>query len=294
MLFANGVFLESGEFKMLPAPRNEDIEQMVVTLKTRVLRSLTKKGYINGYDLNHEEDQLMAQSPLFAEGMSCSVTRTIAWGERRGQKIERIGQFQQTQWAPPKGTRCSYLDGFSLHANVAIGAQDREGLEHLCRYINRPAIANHRLSKDNQGNIIYQLKRSYGDGTTHLRFTPEQFIEKLIALVPPPRANLARYHGVFAPNASLRSKVVIKKKTAAEKTKKKTSYRLLWARLLKRVFTIEVSKCQCGGTLKLISPIFDTKAIIGILQSLKIECKLPQFAPARAPPQADFFRDIAV
>ena len=81
--------------------------------------------------------------------------RTIAWGERRGQKVERIGQYQHTQWTPPKGARCAYLDGFSLHANVAIGAHDREGLEHLCRYITRPAMAHHRLSEDFQGNIRY-------------------------------------------------------------------------------------------------------------------------------------------
>ncbi|WP_238157879.1 transposase [Klebsiella pneumoniae] len=31
------------------------------------------------------------------------------------------------------------------------------------------------------------------------------FIAKLAALVPPPRAHLTRFHGVFAPNANLRA-----------------------------------------------------------------------------------------
>ena len=37
---------------------------------------------------------------------------------------------------------------------------------------------------------------------------PMTFIEKLCALVPPPRANLVTYHGVLAPNATWRGRVV--------------------------------------------------------------------------------------
>lgn len=43
------------------------------------------------------------------------------------------------------------------------------------------------------------LKRPFSDGTTHVKFTPEDFMARLAALVPRPRANLTRYHGVFAP-----------------------------------------------------------------------------------------------
>ena len=35
-----------------------------------------------------------------------------------------------------------------------------------------------------------------------------ELIEKLAALVPPPRLNLVRYHGVLAPNAGFRRLVV--------------------------------------------------------------------------------------
>ena len=40
---------------------------------------------------------------------------------------------------------CADIDGFSLHAAVRCGADDREGLEQLCRYITRPALANERV-----------------------------------------------------------------------------------------------------------------------------------------------------
>ena len=59
-----------------------------------------------------------------------------------------------------------------------------------------------RLSLTAQGKVRYQLKTPYADGTTHVIFEPLDFISRLAALVPKPRVNLTRYHGVFAPNAA--------------------------------------------------------------------------------------------
>jgi hypothetical protein len=49
-----------------------------------------------------------------------------------------------------------------------------------------------------------QLKTPYGDGITHVTFEPLDFIAKLAALVPKPRVNLTRFHGIFAPNSKHR------------------------------------------------------------------------------------------
>jgi len=38
-------------------------------------------------------------------------------------------------------------------------------------------------------------------GTTHVIFKPLDFIARLAAMVLRPRVNLARFHGVFAPNS---------------------------------------------------------------------------------------------
>ncbi len=46
------------------------------------------------------------------------------------------------------------------------------------------------------------------DGTTSLVLSPTELIEKLAALVPPPRANVIRYHGVLAPAAAARAQSV--------------------------------------------------------------------------------------
>ena len=50
--------------------------------------------------------------------------------------------------------------------------------------------------------LSFTLKTPWSDGTTHLVLSPLELIEKLAALVPQPRLNLVRYHGVLAPNRS--------------------------------------------------------------------------------------------
>jgi hypothetical protein len=77
----------------------------------------------------------------------------------------------------------------------------------LCRYVSRPAVSEKRLALTSNGNIRYQLKTPYRDGTTHVVFergglppggVPRggppslDFIAKLAALVPKPRVNLTR------------------------------------------------------------------------------------------------------
>ncbi|MDY7231717.1 transposase [Hyalangium rubrum] len=54
------------------------------------------------------------------------------------------------------------------------------------------------------------MKRPLPDGTTHLLFTGLELLQRVASLVPPPRANLTRFHGVFAPGAKLRPFLVPK------------------------------------------------------------------------------------
>jgi hypothetical protein len=65
------------------------------------------------------------------------------------------------------------------------------------------------LSLTQGGNVRYALKTPYRDGTTHVIFEPEDFIARLAALVPKPRAHLTRYHGVFAPASPDRARIVL-------------------------------------------------------------------------------------
>ena len=62
-------------------------------------------------------------------------------------------------------------------------------------------------SQTSAGNIRYQLKTPYSDGTTHVIFNQLDFIAKLASLVPKPRVNLTRLHDGFTPNSKHRIQV---------------------------------------------------------------------------------------
>jgi len=49
--------------------------------------------------------------------------------------------------------------------------------------------------------LVLEFKRVFTDGTTHVLFEPDDFIARLAALFPRPRAHLVRYHGLLAANA---------------------------------------------------------------------------------------------
>ena len=89
-----------------------------------------------------------------------------------------------------------------------IKAEDRAGLERLCRYVTRPPLAAGRLQLIDADHLTFRLKTPWSDGTTHLLLSPLELIEKLAALIPPRRLNLVRYHGILAPNAHERSQTV--------------------------------------------------------------------------------------
>ena len=186
--------------------------------------------------------------------------------------------------------------GFSLHAAVRWGADQRKELEHLCRYITRPAIANERLKRNRAGDVVLQLKSAFKDGTTHIVMAPLEFMQRLAALVPRPRLHLIRFHGVLAPNAKLRSEIIpspVEQATepACDHAQAQGApARMSWARLLKRVFDIDIDHCpNCGGSLKIIAAIEDPPVIVRILTHLG----LPTRAPPRAPAQrVDLFQTI--
>lgn len=180
------------------------------------------------------------------------------------------------------GSSVGKVAGFSLHAGVAAKAKERNKLERLCRYISRPALSTRRLSLTRGGLVRYELKTPYNDGTTHVLFQPLDFIARLAALVPRPRMNLTRFHGVFAPNSKHRALVTRAKRGKGQRKDKSTGQgepattpaerhaAMTWAQRLKRVFNIDIDTCEaCGGTVKVIACIEDPQVIKKILDHLK-------------------------
>jgi hypothetical protein len=93
--------------------------------------------------------------------------------------------------------------------------------------------------------------------------------EWLVALVPKPRVNLTRFHGVFAPNSRPRARITpakrgkgIQARALCEQHATPGHVSMTWARRLKRVFHIDIETCiQCGGAVKIITCIEDAGVI---------------------------------
>jgi hypothetical protein len=141
------------------------------------------------------------------------------------------------------------------------------------------------------GKVRYQLKTPWRNGSTHVVFEALDFLAKLAALVPRPRVNLTRYHGVFAPNSAHRALVTKAGRgrgrtdaaRADVRTPAKRRSAMRWAQRLKRVFGIDVQTCECcGGTMRIIACIEDPVVIKAILAHLAGKAR-PVHA-ARLPP----------
>jgi hypothetical protein len=101
---------------------------------------------------------------------------------------------------------------------------------------------------------------------------------RLAALVPTPRVNLTRYHGVLAPNHRWRSLVTPAKRgkdvqsiaNAEVRSPAERHATMTWAQRLKRVFNIDIEVCcRCGGSVRVIACIEDQDIIDGILAHLR-------------------------
>jgi hypothetical protein len=210
MLFLDGVYAEQAEGKLrsypTKAPTERELNRLTHTLAHRIGLYLGRLGLL---ELDVENSYLAGdelETGPMAELQSASITYRVAIGRQQGRKVFTLQTLPAIDDVFEAGT--GKVAGFSLHAGVAARADERDKLERLCRYICRPAVSERRLSLTQNGNVRYELKTPYRDGTTHVIFEPLDFIGKLAALVPPPRANLTRFHGVFAPNSRYRSRVV--------------------------------------------------------------------------------------
>jgi hypothetical protein len=210
-LVLDGVYAraDSGalRFHPLPPPDDAEVERVARQVARRLVRLLERRGL--GEDAAGDDDTLAMEEPLLASLSAASVAGRVATGPRAGQHVARLGdRIDAEDLAVPQGERSASVGGVSIHANVAVLARDRRRLERLCRYGARPPVATERLSRLDDGRLLYRLKHRWRDGTTHLVFTPQELVEKLAALVPPPRFHLVRYHGVLGPCASERNRIV--------------------------------------------------------------------------------------
>ena len=158
-------------------------------------------------------------------------------------------------------------------------------MERLIRYTARGAVSLERLTQDAHGDLVYTFTHPWSDGTTGIRLSPLELLEKLAALVPLPRMHLVRYGGCLAPHSHLRGAIIPtpRQQGVDEAATDTGSPRWSWARLLQRVFALDMARCPfCQqGTLRMIAAITQGAVIRKILRHLELAVDPPPIAPAR-------------
>ncbi|MEE8059514.1 MAG: transposase [Pseudomonadales bacterium] len=305
-LFIDGVFeqKENSElrFHRVNAATKKELNLMALLISHRVGDCLEGQGLLT----RDEENSYLSLDLDDEDAMNAlqghSITYRIAVGPYQGRKVFTLQTIPGWEEDDLGSNQVGKVAGFSLHAGVATKTRERKKLEKLCRYISRPTLSEKRLSLTEQGRVKYQLKTPFTDGTTHIIFEPLDFLAKLAALVPKPRINLTRYHGIFAPNSNLRPQVVPSKRgkgsthsdTGQKLDRADKRHEMSWAERLKRVFKIDISICtRCGGSVRIIACIEDPIVIKRILDHidakkgmLRSKSQLPE---PRAPPQIRLF-----
>jgi len=156
-------------------------------------------------------------------------------------------------------------------------------------------------------SLVYELKRRWRDGTTHVVMTPQVLLERLAALVPRPRRHLVTYHGVLAPAAKARREVVPsarqkngsgacaharragEREPPGEREPERPRRRYPWAELMLRVFEKDVLVCGfCGGPRKVLDFVVEPDALRRILEHVGLEAEPLRLEPARGPPALPF------
>jgi hypothetical protein len=213
--------------------------------------------------------------------------------------------------------------GFSVDAGVCIEAHDRAALERLLRYCARPPFAMARLRKEG-AELVYRCAKQHsepgsdkrGERVDELHLTPLELIDRIAALVPPPRTHRHRYFGVLAPNSPHRAAVtalaalaqpaagqtgigkdvpgvipqgnVLPPKHEPAPPAKHSPAHYLWAVLIARIYEVFPLLCpMCGGQMRLIAFITEGTQIRKILDHIGVDSELPHISPARGPPLWD-------
>lgn len=299
VLVSDGLWHESHgstHFWHAPALKDEEVAAVLEDAEARILRQMKKFGWDD--DLPPlPTDPLEAKDPVLATCMRGAMSR-----QRIKEKPPTMREKGARPPPRPAGRNCCHADGFSLHANTRVAPLDRKRLEQLAKYLCRPAISAERLELLATGEVRVRLKTPWRDGTEAIRYSAQQFMLRLAALIPLPRRPAVIYHGAFAPNHAWRAKVVRAGEHAPKRRRNKAEApepldladplglakadgKLRWSEALKRAFGIEILRCACGHTLTLLAVIPEGAECARFLRHLKLPPEPHDIVQVRGPPE---------
>jgi len=185
--------------------------------------------------------------------------------------------------------------GMQLHAATGVDGRDRRRLERVCRYLLRPAFAEDAVVALADGDVRVHFKRPTRAGATSTTMSRQSFLARLCALVPPPGFHMVRYYGVLAARHALRPAIVPQRElepapkqlamflpsgeleraatslaAIGEQCRERTPSTISWARLLARVFSVDITRCaRCGGPMRVVAAVTDAREIAVLLHGAR-------------------------
>jgi hypothetical protein len=280
-------------FHPTPSPTDEEMVAVTGDVWRRVERRL------GGYETSPVDRRFAEGAPLLLALAEASAAGIVATGPRRGCRIVRVRGPAADVDGMLLGKLCAQVEGYNLQAATRLAANDRDSLERMCRYLARPPVATDRLLALEDGRLELRLKRPWRDGTVGFLFTPHELLERLVALVPRPRAHLTRYHGVLAPAFARRAEIVPNPEAdppaAAERQSAPPGAepparagRFPWASLLWRVFLTDALACpSCHGRMRVVAVVTSRAGVTRYLAHAGLPTDPPRFHPPRPPPQGE-------
>jgi hypothetical protein len=178
--------------------------------------------------------------------------------------------------------------GFSAYARHLILNEEPARLAHMTRYLVRPPVATDRVHATSDGRVLVETPPDPRTGATTLVLNPLEWVRRMTNQVPDPRSHLVRDYGAYANRCRARYRdadgqtVAV---AAGEEGRGADRSRASWARLLKRVFEVELRCPRRGEDLAVVSFITEPATIDRILAHVREEGTELLF-DARAPPAA--------
>ena len=207
--------------------------------------------------------------------------------------MHKIAKERRCRGAPRLQAGLRIRPSSASKPTLSRGRSEVEQTASNSSYMARPPISSERIRLRDDGKVTFYLKRARKNGVNALVYEGVALVARLAALIPPPGMNMRVFYGLFAARHPLRSRIVPvppDPKETGVPTAPPRPARMSWADLMKRVFAVDVLKCQhCDARMRIIKkidcPTVDELVLAAFVISGQVAAALKAEKEARAPPR---------